>query len=79
MFLLFVSYFQEMTSFQRKENTHVLYENDQWQNALNQMIRLGSRFYGVLTAVIVNEMFHLPVTIVKPLKKNARRVQKQLF
>ena len=55
LFLLFVSYFQEMTSFQRKENTHVLYENDQWQNALNQMIRLGSRFYGVLTAVIVNE------------------------
>ena len=32
-----------------------MYENDQWQNALNQMIRLGSRFYGVLAAVIVNE------------------------
>ena len=55
MFLLFVSYFQGVLSFKRKEGVHVTYESEAWSNALNHMIRLGSRFFGVLTDVIVNE------------------------
>ena len=55
MFLLFVSYFQGVLSFKRKEGMHVTYESEAWSNALNHMIRLGSRFFGVLTDVIVNE------------------------
>ena len=77
LFLHFVSYFQEMTSFERKEQNHVLYENNEWQSALNQIIRLGTRFFGILNESIINEDISFTggdsVTTLKSRKESAKK------